>query len=74
MYYIYKLVAQEGMNLTILVAYRLIFATAAMIPPALIFERGSLSQNLYIESLALTSATYAAAMLNLVPAITLQSS
>lgn len=36
---LYKLVAQEGMNLTILVAYRLIFAAAAMIPPALIFER-----------------------------------
>ncbi|ONH96294.1 hypothetical protein PRUPE_7G118800 [Prunus persica] len=34
-----KLVAQEGMNLTILVAYRLIFAPSAMISPALIFER-----------------------------------
>ncbi|KAG2695721.1 hypothetical protein I3843_07G026200 [Carya illinoinensis] len=31
---------------------------------------GSLFQNLYIESLALTSATFASAMINLVPAIT----
>uniref|UniRef100_A0A9I9DLF7 WAT1-related protein n=1 Tax=Cucumis melo TaxID=3656 RepID=A0A9I9DLF7_CUCME len=31
---------------------------------------GSLSQNLYVESLALTSATYASAIGNLVPAIT----
>ena len=32
--------------------------------------RGSLSQNLYIESLALTSATFVSAMANLIPAIT----
>ncbi|KAF2321276.1 hypothetical protein GH714_038453 [Hevea brasiliensis] len=31
---------------------------------------GSLSQNLYVESLALTSATFATAMFNLVPAVT----
>ncbi|KAJ8453244.1 hypothetical protein Cgig2_008128 [Carnegiea gigantea] len=31
---------------------------------------GSLSQNLYLESLALTSATFASAMANLVPAVT----
>ena len=32
--------------------------------------RGSLCQNLYGESLALTSATYVAAMTNLIPAMT----
>lgn len=32
--------------------------------------RGTLAQNLYIESIALTSATYAVAIYNLVPAIT----
>ncbi|KAF5731980.1 WAT1-related protein [Tripterygium wilfordii] len=32
---------------------------------------GALAQNLYVESLALTSATFASAMANLIPAITL---
>lgn len=36
----------------------------------IIFCRGSLAQNLYAESLVLTSATFTAAMTNLVPAIT----
>ncbi|KAI3439303.1 WAT1-related protein, partial [Psidium guajava] len=87
----YKLAANDGMNLRLVVAYRLLFATAFISPLALFFERkkrpkltgtvlfqafccglfgGSLAQNLYLESLALTSATYAAAMANLVPAIT----
>ncbi|XP_030539154.2 WAT1-related protein At1g25270-like [Rhodamnia argentea] len=87
----YKLAANDGMNLRLVVAYRLLFATAFMAPLALFFERkkrpkltglvlfqafccglfgGSLGQNLYLESLALTSATYAAAMANLIPAIT----
>ncbi|CAL8997958.1 unnamed protein product [Prunus brigantina] len=88
---LYKLVADDGINFTILIAYRMMFAAAFMLPLALVFERdsrtkltwmvlfqaflcglfgGSLSQNLYIESIALTSATYAVAMYNLVPAIT----
>ncbi|KAL9448175.1 hypothetical protein AB3S75_015614 [Citrus x aurantiifolia] len=87
----YKLAANNGMSLRVIVAYRFIFATAFMVPVALILERkrrpklnlkilfqaflcglfgGSLSQNLYLESLVLTSATFASAMANLVPAIT----
>ncbi|KAM1646611.1 hypothetical protein ACFXTN_007617 [Malus domestica] len=71
---LYKLAANDGMNLSILVAYRFIFGTAFLLPIALFFERknrpkltwmvllqgflsglfgGSLSQNLYIESLSL---------------------
>ncbi|KAL4318340.1 hypothetical protein GQ457_18G019190 [Hibiscus cannabinus] len=87
---LYKLAANDGMNLRIIVAYRFVFATAVMVPLALIVERkrpkltwtillqaflcallgGSLSQNMYIESLALTSATFVCAMSNLTPAIT----
>ncbi|KAH9686088.1 WAT1-related protein [Citrus sinensis] len=66
----YKLAANNGMSLRVIVAYRFIFATAFMVPVAIILERGSLSQNLYLESLVLTSATFASAMANLVPAIT----
>ncbi|MBA0793187.1 hypothetical protein Gohar_017607 [Gossypium harknessii] len=87
---LYKLAANDGMSLRIIVAYRFLFATAVMVPLALFVERerpkltwtillqaflcallgGTLSQNLYIESMALTSATFVSAMANLTPAIT----
>ncbi|KAK7368754.1 hypothetical protein VNO80_10784 [Phaseolus coccineus] len=86
-----KMVANDGMSLSILVAYRFIFASAFIVPLALIIERkhlqyvtaqvvfqgllcglfgGSLLQGLYVKSLALTSAAYVSAMLNLIPAVT----
>ncbi|XP_012065720.1 WAT1-related protein At1g25270 isoform X2 [Jatropha curcas] len=88
----YKLAANDGMNLRVLVAYRWIFSTVFIGPLALILERrkrpkltwviicqaflcglfgGTLTQNLYVKSLVLTSATFAAAVSNLVPAVTL---
>ncbi|XP_030475725.1 WAT1-related protein At1g68170-like [Syzygium oleosum] len=88
---LYKLAASNGMNLTLVVAYRLIFATAVLAPLAFFLERkswpkitwivlaqaffcglfgGSMTQNLYLASLSMTSATYASAMANLIPAIT----
>ncbi|KAL4614677.1 hypothetical protein ACB092_07G070800 [Castanea dentata] len=88
---LYKLVSENGVNLRILIAYRMLFATAFMVPLALIFGRktrpkltwvvifqaflcgllgGTLAQNLYFESFAFTSATFAVAMSNLNPAIT----
>ncbi|XP_022855088.1 WAT1-related protein At1g25270-like isoform X1 [Olea europaea var. sylvestris] len=87
----YKLAANHGISLKVLVAYRFMFAALTVLPLALILERqkrpkltwtivfqaflialfgGSMAQNLYAESLALTSATFAAAMANLIPAIT----
>ncbi|KAG6417395.1 hypothetical protein SASPL_119551 [Salvia splendens] len=39
---IYKLVANTGMSLPILIAYRFLFASAAIVPLALIFERSFL--------------------------------
>lgn len=35
----YKLAALDGMNLTILIAYRFLFAAAFMLPLAIFFER-----------------------------------
>ncbi|GLT41955.1 hypothetical protein SLA2020_159800 [Shorea laevis] len=87
---LYKLAANDGMSLRVIVAYRFVFATVFMVPLALIVKRerpkltwtvllqaflcgllgGSLSQNLYLESMALTSATFASAIYNLVPAVT----
>ncbi|XP_034684163.1 WAT1-related protein At1g25270-like [Vitis riparia] len=88
---LYKLAKNDGMSMKIMIAYRMIFATASMVPLALILERnsrprltgrifflgfilgmfgGSLTHNLYVESLVLTSATFVAAMTNLTPALT----
>ncbi|GAV84456.1 EamA domain-containing protein [Cephalotus follicularis] len=88
---LYKLAAYNGMNFSIIVAYRFIFGTIIMVPVALLVERrsrpkltwtvvfqaflcgmlgGTLTQNLYLQSLVLTSATFASAMFNLVPAMT----
>ncbi|XP_044462788.1 WAT1-related protein At1g25270-like [Mangifera indica] len=88
---LYKLAANQGMSLSVIVAYRFIFAAAFMIPLAFFVEMksrpklnwkilfqaflcglfgGSLAQNLYLESMALTSVTFISAMFNLIPAIT----
>ncbi|XP_031259819.1 WAT1-related protein At1g09380-like [Pistacia vera] len=88
---LYKLAANDGMSLSVIVAYRFIFATVFTVPLALILERnsrpkltwtilfqaflcsligGSLHQHLYLTGLAFTTATFATAMNNLIPAIT----
>ncbi|KAK9733525.1 hypothetical protein RND81_04G073100 [Saponaria officinalis] len=88
---LYKVAANDGMNLRILIAYRFIFASAFIVPLAFFVERksrprltwtvlgqaflcgllgGSLVQNLYLESIVLTSATFASALANLVPGVT----
>ncbi|KAL1534297.1 WAT1-related protein-like protein [Salvia divinorum] len=66
----YKLAANDGMNLSVLVGYRFMFGAAVILPIAFFAERGALGQNLYLKGLVLTSATFASAMTNLVPAIT----
>ncbi|THG21316.1 WAT1-related protein At1g25270-like [Camellia sinensis] len=87
----YKLASSIGMSMSVLIAYRFVFAAAFIVPIALLLERksrpkltwkvacqaflcgllgGSMAQNLYAQSLVLTSATFAAAMTNLIPAFT----
>ncbi|CAN6678615.1 unnamed protein product [Malus baccata var. baccata] len=66
----FKPLADVGMNFAVLIAYRNMFSAAVMIPLALIFERATLAQNIFIESIALTSATFAAAISNIVQAVT----
>ncbi|GAU43318.1 hypothetical protein TSUD_390170 [Trifolium subterraneum] len=67
---LYKLAINDGMTVKVATAYRLAFGSAFTVPLALISERGSLFQNLFYEALALTSATFASAIYNLIPAIT----
>ncbi|KAL7199667.1 hypothetical protein ACSBR2_021876 [Camellia fascicularis] len=83
--------ANDGMKMTVLIAYRFLFASAFILSLALFLERksrpkltwvvvcqaflcgllgGAMAQNLYAQSLVLTSATFATAMTNLVPALT----
>ncbi|KAL6545776.1 hypothetical protein OROGR_009650 [Orobanche gracilis] len=90
----YKLASNDGMSLSVLIAYRLVFGAGFITPIAIFAERfdrgkrpkltgtivlygflcglfgGALGQNLYLKSLVLTSATFASAMANLIPAIT----
>ncbi|KAG1369800.1 hypothetical protein COCNU_15G001660 [Cocos nucifera] len=67
---LYKLALNDGMDFRVLVAYRYIFAVAFIGPFAFFLERGTLAQNLYLASLKLTSATFANALSNLMPAST----
>ncbi|KAG0498519.1 hypothetical protein HPP92_003210 [Vanilla planifolia] len=87
----YKLAINDGMDLSVLVAYRYLFATVSLAPFAFFLERkirprltlnilmqtffcalfgGTLTQHFYLTSIKLTSATFTAAMANLVPAVT----
>ncbi|XP_061338553.1 WAT1-related protein At1g68170-like [Gastrolobium bilobum] len=88
---LYKLVANDGMSLSVLMAYRFLFASAFMVPLAFFIERkskpkitvkvviqsflcglfgASLQQNLFVEAVALATASYATAMYNLIPGAT----
>ncbi|KAI9187065.1 hypothetical protein LWI28_024000 [Acer negundo] len=66
----YKLALNDGMSMTVLVTYRLIFAAVSLAPIAFFFERGALYHNLYLAGLKLTSATFAATLYNLNPVFT----
>ncbi|KAK1582217.1 hypothetical protein Q3G72_012930 [Acer saccharum] len=87
----YKLALSDGMSMTVLVTYRLIFAAVSLAPIAFLVERnkrpkltwlvlfqgfmlgflgGALYHNLYLASLKLTSATFAATFYNLNPVFT----
>ncbi|KAL2342145.1 hypothetical protein Fmac_010085 [Flemingia macrophylla] len=67
---LYKLALNDGMNLSVIVAYRYVFATVFIAPLAFLVESGALPQNLNMEAIALTSVTFTTAISNLIPAIT----
>lgn len=48
---LYKLAANDGMSLSVIVAYRFIFATVFMVPLALILERFAHFLSLYMISI-----------------------
>ncbi|KAH7680825.1 WAT1-related protein [Dioscorea alata] len=77
----YKLALNYRMDIRIMVTYRYLFAAASLIPIAYLFFffffffgwpifRCTLAQSLYLASVSKTSVTFAAAMGNLIPAIT----
>ncbi|OEL25196.1 WAT1-related protein [Dichanthelium oligosanthes] len=61
---------KRGMSHFVLVVYRNLVATAVMAPFALWFERPVLDQNLYYMGANLTSAGFASALINVLPAVT----
>ncbi|GKV23872.1 hypothetical protein SLEP1_g33555 [Rubroshorea leprosula] len=67
----YKLAANDGMSLRVIIAYRLMIATVVSTPFALFLEWGSLAQTLYLQSMVYTSATFVSAINNLVTVFTL---
>ncbi|XP_058734021.1 WAT1-related protein At1g68170-like [Vicia villosa] len=67
---LYKLAIFDGMSTIVITAYRLAFAAITTIPFALIFDSGTLFQNLFYGALVLASATLVSAIFNLIPAIT----
>ncbi|KAI9110212.1 hypothetical protein K1719_018654 [Acacia pycnantha] len=68
---LYKVVSNDkGISLTILIAYRFLFASFFMVPLAFFVERASLPQNLFVQAVSLAGATYATAMCNLIPGAT----
>ncbi|KAF8389300.1 hypothetical protein HHK36_025993 [Tetracentron sinense] len=60
----------QGMNARVYIVYRQVIATLAIAPIAYFLEGFTVSQNLYIQGLYLTTSSIASAMNNLVPAIT----
>uniref|UniRef100_A0A251V4Q8 WAT1-related protein n=1 Tax=Helianthus annuus TaxID=4232 RepID=A0A251V4Q8_HELAN len=66
----YKLAANDGMNMKVLITYRYLFASILILPLALFLERGPMAQNMYSKSLVLTSTTFTAAFTNLIPPLT----
>ncbi|KAI7731463.1 hypothetical protein M8C21_012492 [Ambrosia artemisiifolia] len=70
MYIITMIGMKRGLSHWILVVYRHASATLVIAPFALAFERPVLDQNLYFLGMSITSATYASAIINVLPALT----
>ncbi|KAA3463845.1 WAT1-related protein [Gossypium australe] len=65
-----KAALNQGMSNYVLVVYRHAIATLVMAPFAVILEKPVIDQNLYYVGMKYTTATFAAAMYNILPAIT----
>ncbi|RXI02302.1 hypothetical protein DVH24_026832 [Malus domestica] len=65
-----KAALNQGMSNYVLVVYRHVVATAVVAPFAVILDKPVLDQNLYFMGMKYTTATFAAAMCNILPALT----
>ncbi|KAM7253300.1 hypothetical protein ACFE04_025918 [Oxalis oulophora] len=70
MHIVTSLGLKHGMSHYVLATYRHVFATLVIAPFALLLERPVIDQNLYYVGLKYTSATFASASINVLPAIT----
>ncbi|XP_020959145.1 WAT1-related protein At2g37460-like isoform X3 [Arachis ipaensis] len=65
-----KAAMNKGMSNYVLVVYRHLVAFFAIAPFALFLDKPVIDQNLYFLGMKYTTATFAAAMTNMLPAIT----
>ncbi|EXB67895.1 Auxin-induced protein 5NG4 [Morus notabilis] len=65
-----KAALNHGMSNYVLVVYRHAVATAVIAPFAVVLDKPVIDQNLYFMGMKYTTATFAAAMTNILPAIT----
>ncbi|CAN0881498.1 WAT1-related protein At2g37460 [Linum grandiflorum] len=65
-----KAALNQGMSNYVLVVYRHAVATIVIAPFALFLDRPVIDQNLYFLGMKYTTATFAAAIINILPAIT----
>ncbi|GFZ11041.1 nodulin MtN21 /EamA-like transporter family protein [Actinidia rufa] len=65
-----KVALNEGMSNYVFVVYRHAIATIVMAPFAIILDKPVIDQNLYFLGMKYTTATFATAMSNMLPAIT----
>uniref|UniRef100_A0A803N8G3 WAT1-related protein n=1 Tax=Chenopodium quinoa TaxID=63459 RepID=A0A803N8G3_CHEQI len=65
-----KVALNRGMSNYVLVVYRHAVATFIIAPFALVLDKPVIDQNLYYMGMKYTSATFAATMVNILPAIT----
>ncbi|KAL3572701.1 hypothetical protein D5086_026605 [Populus alba] len=65
-----KAAISKGMNSLVFVVYRQAFASVSLAPLAFFLERVTMSLNLYYIAIRYTTATFAAASTNTIPAIT----
>nr|GMD76170.1 WAT1-related protein At4g08300-like [Ipomoea batatas] len=70
MYIVTMICFKRGMSHWILVVYRHAVALLAIAPFAIVLERPVIDQNFYYVGLKSTTATYASAFVNLLPAVT----
>ncbi|KAF5467249.1 hypothetical protein F2P56_017095 [Juglans regia] len=66
---IFKFALNQGMSLHVVIVYRYAVATAVTAPFAIVLDKPVIDQSLYYNGMKYTTATFASAMCNILPAL-----